>query len=228
MKKILIFGAAGQIGQAAIRQLLADGCYEVLASVRGHQEESFRKNFPLIKNVIVLDDVSNPEMFLVNSKNISEIDGVVYTVGHCPPNGFADAIRHPLSQLPFEEFKRQINMHQVGVLNCFQYCLPKMKSSGCFVFITSAITRLKGKMPPFLQAYHYASAMSACEWLIDGMRNDPAVISRNILVHRLAPGAVDTPFHHTGPKSRLVSLDEVSREIVRALNSKKCVDKYIL
>ncbi|MGB9608792.1 MAG: SDR family NAD(P)-dependent oxidoreductase, partial [Minisyncoccia bacterium] len=158
-----------------------------------------------------------------------KLDGIIYAVGHCPPNGFQDAIKHPLSQLSLDKYRSEINMHQVGVLNVFQCMTPKLKDGGCFVFISSAITRLKGQFPPFLQAHYHASVISAEDWLIEGMRNDPLIIKRKIKVHRVAPAAVDTPFYqgYQGPKPKLIPIERVAKEIVHALQSEEIVDKQI-
>lgn len=120
-------------------------------------------------------------------------------------------------------------MHQIGALNTFQYMLDRVSDEGCFVFMSSAITRLKDQFPPFLQAHYHASVIGALDFLVDGMRQDPAVIERRIKIHRIAPAAVDTPFHATGPKPpKLIPVGEVVEEIIKALQSEEVVDKQII
>jgi NADP-dependent 3-hydroxy acid dehydrogenase YdfG len=182
---------------------------------------------------VTVKDVSDREAMASCAENLHNhghiFDGIVYAVGHCPASGFAEASNQPLSQLPLETYQREINMHQVGVLNTFQCFTPVLKDGGCFVFLSSAITRLKGQFPPFLQAHYHASVVGAQDWLIDGMRHDPIVIDRRILIHRLAPAAVATSFHDCEPKPpRLVPVEDVVTEVVGALKSDSLVDKEIL
>ena len=230
-KTYLVFGAAGSIGSRIVNELVSSG-HRVIASVRSKHESTALN---LLSDRVWIqydDDVADREKldrYTLFKKLFDHIDGVIYAIGHCPPGGFPDAIKYPLSQLPLSEYRREIDMHQVGVLNVFQRCAPKIEIGGCFVFISSAITRLRGNFPPFLQAYHHASVIDAEDWLIDGMRHDPLVVERKIKIHRLAPAAVDTPFHQAGPRPpKLISIDTVVAEVVSAIESNEYIDKQIL
>jgi len=93
---------------------------------------------------------------------------------------------------------------------------------------SSAVTRLKGAFPPFLQAHYHASVISALDWLIEGMRHDPVMAGMGIKIHRLAPIAVNTPFHTGGPRPpKLLEVEDVVREVLAALASEETVDKEI-
>lgn len=226
----IVFGAGGEIGGATAHRLAAASNF-VIGTLRNNQMRS--KVSELAHDGVVpegIDDVADRDLMIRRASVMpNDSDGIIYAVGHCPPDGFPEAIRYPLSQLPIDNYLKEIEMHQIGALNVFQIFLKNVKDGGCFLFISSAITRLKGQFPPFLQCYHYASAISAEDWLIEGMRNDPAVIERNIKIHRIAPAAVDTPFHRPGPKPpRLIPMSEVVEEIVAALQSETHVDKMIL
>lgn len=228
MKNYLVFGANGSIGKEIVSQLNVHGNL-VIASTRGKNEELLEKGVL----VDVIEDVSNRETLETYSRHLSALynnfDGIVYSVGHCPPNGFPDAIRYPLSQLPLQKYMDEVNMHQIGVLNVFQCTIKNLKDGGSFVFISSAITRLKGQFPAFLQAHHHASVISAEDWLIDGMRHDPTVTNRKIKIHRIAPAAVSTSFHESGPKPpKLIPVETVVHEVLDALESETVVDKQLL
>ncbi|OHA20103.1 MAG: hypothetical protein A2836_01435 [Candidatus Taylorbacteria bacterium RIFCSPHIGHO2_01_FULL_45_63] len=208
----------------------------MIASVREHHQRAQEKLSQKGAFVDVIKDVADRERMEAYSNNFfdyfpgnfNKLDGVIYAVGHCPPNGFPEAVKYPLSQLPLERYLNEINMHQVGVLNVFQCMLKNLKDGGCFVFISSAITRLKGQFPPFLQAHHYASAISAKDWLVEGMRHDPITTRRRIKVHRLAPVAVDSPFFDGSPRPpEIIPISTVVDEIVLALESEEIVDKQI-
>lgn len=231
MKSYLVLGAAGSIGQEVVYRLLSTR-HRVLALVREHHKV-IRRELPHNGAIVdVIEDVADREALETYANNLShlyDLDGIVYAVGHCPPNGFPGAIEHPLSQLPLDQYRREIDMHQIGVLNVFQCMRRNLKDGGCFVFISSAITRLKGQFPPFLQAHYHASVIAAEDWLVDGMRHDPMITDHRIKVHRLAPAAVDTPFHHGGPQPpKLIPISTVVEEVIQALQSEEVVDKQIL
>ncbi|MDP3901910.1 MAG: SDR family NAD(P)-dependent oxidoreductase [bacterium] len=230
MKTYLVFGAAGSIGQEVVRQLLVAG-HRVIASVREHHQEVREGLLRSGALVDVIENVADRKTIEAYASHLSELyklDGVVYAVGHCPPNGLSDAIKHPLSQLSLDKYRNEIDMHQIGVLNVFQCMAANLENGGCFVFISSAITRLKGQFPPFLQAHYHAGVISAEDWLVDGMRHDPMIAERKIRVHRVAPAAVDTSFHHGGPKPpKLIPINTVAEEVVRALQREEVVDKQI-
>ncbi len=224
MKRCLVFGASGSIGREVSARLHRDGHIVIVCS-KGINPTLIGSMMDSVWNVADRKEMQNyADVF----KKRDRVDAIVYAVGHCPPNGFAEAIRYPLSQLPLENLTREINMHQVGVLNVFQLMLEHLNDGGCFVFLSSAITRLKGQFPPFLQAYHYASAISAEDWLIDGMRFDPTVKQRGIRIHRLAPVAVDTPFFGEHKPPEIIPISRVVDEVVDVLDSQKNVDKQII
>ncbi len=234
----IVFGAAGSIGSAVAHQLLKEG-HRVVVSPRkrlhGRGEVITRSTLSDLQRAGAelwqVDDVSDPrETYDLAPHCIANfpLEGVIYAVGHCPPGEFSAAIRYPLSTLPMEDYDREITMHQRGVLNIFQSLLPAVVQGGCFLFLSSAITRFKGNLP--IQAHYHAGVISAEDWLIDGMRADPLVEKKNIKIHRIAPGAVDTPFHHgeglRPPK--MTPISDVVREVVSALASNTTVDKQLI
>jgi len=77
---------------------------------------------------------------------------------------------------------------------------------------------------------HYATAKAAqCE-LVRWFRRDPNIKDRNILVHRLAPAAVDTSFHqgcqHQPPA--MLSVDDVAQRVLDALQSTAVIDEIMM
>lgn len=229
-KKVIVFGAGGSIGNKIVCDLLNKG-NNVIASSREYGDvllncDEISKNIQIFP---VKDVAKEFSLSGTDDVDFSGLDSVVYTVGHCPPDGFADEIKTPLSEVSIGKFRNEINMHQIGVLNVFQTMLPHLVDGGSFTFISSAITRVP-EFPPFMHPYHHVSVIAAEDELIKGMRHDPVVKERNIKIHRIAPGAVDTPFHSTGPKppSGYVSIEEVAKAVVEAIAGDEEVDRQIL
>lgn len=209
-KKVIVFGAGGSIGTKIVFDLI-QAKYQVLTPTRSCD----------VDDRGILDDYLNDFK--------KDFDHVVYTVGHCPAGGFMEAVGTPLSQILLDTYINEISMHQVGVLNVFQAMLPHLVDSGSMLFISSAITRMKGKFPSHIHADPHASVIAAEDWLIDGMRHDPEVQKRKIKIHRIAPSAVDTPFHKEGQTPvPLIPIKTVVDEVMEALSSDKVVDKQIL
>jgi NAD(P)-dependent dehydrogenase (short-subunit alcohol dehydrogenase family) len=192
---ILVFGAAGSIGNAACRALRGAGNY-VFATANTTIRDGVTMCGDMIRSGV---DVCSPRLREYVADR-APFDAVVYAVGHCPPNGAEEAATRPLSALPIEAYVNETRMHQIGALNVFQTMLPLLQDGGCMVFVTSAITRLKGVMPAGLHMHYHAGVIAAEDWLIEGMRADPRVVKHDIKIHRIAPGAADTPFHATGPR----------------------------
>ena len=232
--KVAVIGAAGNIGNALCVRLNENK--EVI--------HAFAKN-----DVQMIKMVKNLPRLFIPSKNRSsyfdaadchdvartvrgeyggneKVDSVVYCVGHCPPGGFLDAIKTPLSKFSIEDFNREIDMHICGPLNVFQKFLPVVRDGGHFVFISSAATRLltmpREQRPP-IHIYHHLAAIAAEDALIEGMRMDPEVKKRGIKIDRIMPPAIsDSPFHKVegGPKLKVtVTTAQVIDAIVSSLTA---------
>ena len=201
-KKIVVVGAAGHVGSAVFKRL-SEMDEDVVSLDRGDYDVAAR-------------DILVPKSF--------SFDALIYCVGHCPRGGFLDAIKRPLSQYPFEWFRREIDMHIWGPFNAFQEFLPRALDNSHFVFMSSAATRLL-QMPrdarPPIHIYHHLAAIAAEDALIEGMRMDPEVKKRNIKIHRIAPPAIgDSPFHNgsEGPRPPMtVTTTSVVDAIVKSL-----------
>lgn len=209
--EILVLGAGGHVASAVVKRLIHDG----------HHVHALKKgDYDVTQNYI-----GNP------SFQSSPIDAVIYCVGRCPPGGFLDAIKRPLSQFPLNEFNREIDMHMRGPLNVFQEFLPVMRNGGHFVFMSSAATRLLqmelSQRPP-IHIYHHLAVIAGENALIEGMRMDNEVMLRNIRVSKILPPAIsDSPFHATegGIKPQAtVTTAEVVEAIVQSLSVSKNLD----
>ena len=207
--KVAVIGAAGHIGKALCRRLKNE-MMEVDAFTKTSEQseqmdeatEINPRNFFDVSDRVDMHNTVLDEY--IRDKKM--IDAVIYCVGHCLPGGFLDAIKHPMSQYPIDDLDRELDMHIRGPFNVFQEFLPFVHDGGRFVFMSSAATRLlampREQRPP-IHIYHHLAAIAAGDALIEGMRMDPELKKRGIMIDRIMPPAVsDSPFHQVegGPK----------------------------
>ncbi len=214
--KVLIFGAHGSIGSAVERALLLES-----------QENSVIAPSRKEVDVTKWKDLVN---LVTNGSFGKPFDAIIYSVGHCPPGEFERTVEIPLSLISNERFVAEWEMHVHGLQNVFQLLVEHILPRGCFVVVSSAITRLTNETcPPWLYAGHYAAAKAGQDELVRWMRRDPAIQGRGIKIHRLALTAVNTPFFEcaTRPLPPMLSLSDVAREVLTALKSGVEIDKVV-
>jgi hypothetical protein len=165
-------------------------------------------------------------------------DGIVYAVGkYGKVGGFDDEIKDPLiGASPGDQaavagkLQEAVRLHLLGLHNVVQL-LRFLEPGSSLAVLSSAITRFTpDQLPPEIHAGHYLTATTAKDMLVECLRCDPTVCERGLLIHRLAFGAVDTPFHrdckHT--PSVMLPVKFVANQVVAALASDEVVDKQFL
>jgi len=233
-KEFAVFGATGNLGEPIAKQLLLQGA-QVHAIARS--KSSLR---------VFAHSVNYPDNLSYHSAEIPlclhgksalgsslpKLNGFVYCIGHCPPYGFDDEVKNPLSCLPIEILRRDLQNHVTYLVQTYQYLLHEelLRQQAQVVVIGSAITRLTEETcPPWLHAWHYIAANAAKEALVQCIRHDPITKEMNWHVHYLAFGAVDTPFHHEckhQPPS-MIPVSKVVDEVLTAMQSETDVHKHI-
>lgn len=245
LQRVLVLGA-GAIGGEIALSLYRKGYGVWVASRSNEKLERLRD-----RCVEVEPEVPNPTeltCWVMDVRHISASSGIglnlwhtldpgvwamIYAVGSGPPGGFTKAIETPLSTLRKGAWEDTVGMYVTGFMDACCVLLPMMREGGHIVAISSAITRLTPETcPPWLHAWHYVAAKAALDKLVQGFRHDPLVRRKNILVHRIAPAAVDTPFHHGAPPDRqppaLLPVQTVVDEVLAALEGNEVVDKDLV
>lgn len=241
-KKVLVVGGSGSVGSALTGALLERGAtvYAVARSRRGlkrlaelHQRSPHAGRLRTVARVDVRDPFSMSGLIeLLEEANV-RLWSMIYTVGLCRKGQFISQISTPLSKRETERWVEDIHTYATGFLHTCQAFLPLCEDHGHIVALSSAITRLDDKScPPWLHAWGYIASKAALDKLITGFRHDPVVRKRNIRVHRIAPGALNTPFHEGTPPERrppaLLSVSAVVDEVLAALSGETVVDTVLL
>lgn len=226
-KRIMVLGATGSVGRATCEALHNTCGAHVIAVDRNAEKlQALNRDIPLARTC--LRDVTSSYHCRELSKH-TNLDAIVYTVGHCPPNGFKDAVTKPIdSPSTTNSLIEELELHVLGLHRVFSHLLPNIRKNGHIVVINSAIVNVdEEQCPSWLQAGHYATAKAAQAQLIKWMRMSSQVRQNNIQIHSLAPTAIDTPFHSSTTGKNLISIEDVTREILFCLISQQQQDKVL-
>jgi len=197
-------------------------------AIEERQREKLKNECDVSRLKQVFDDVTCPsdmDHMASNYQSRPLISDIIYAVGDCPPGGFDAEVATPLtdeetSQRMLKTFKR----HVTGLCNVVSSFHQYIQPGGCIVVIGSAITRLTTETcPDWLFAGHYAAAIAAQAEYVKWLRmNDPNLREKSILVHRIAPVAVDTVFHKGCEKQppAMLTLESVAERVFEATQSK--------
>jgi 3-oxoacyl-[acyl-carrier protein] reductase len=194
MKRALVTGASGGIGQAVAARLCRDGyfvvinydhskqaadrlCGELNAEAGGHAAETFRAD--------VSDRVQAEAMFHA----AGAVDLLVNNAGVAQQKLFTD--------LTEEDWLRMMGVDVTGVFHCCQFALPSMirRKSGRIVNISS----MWGQVGASCEV-HYSAAKAAVIGLTKALAKE--VGPSGITVNCIAPGVIDTPMNAAlGPET---------------------------
>lgn len=129
MKKALVTGGTGGIGQAICRRLSADGYYVMINYV--HSEEKAERLAKEISGEPIKFDVSNIEEVEKIAEQIGKIDLLINNAGISEIDLFT-GISH-------EKSSRIMDINLGGTLNCSRAFLPAMirEKCGCIINVSS-------------------------------------------------------------------------------------------
>lgn len=214
-----VFGGTGFIGRGIVRSLLSRGA-EV--SVYGRSEAKFNDLFSGLTMARFIGWEEEASSFL-GIEARAQLDGIVYSVGHCPRGELMKEVSTPLYNLHEYYLARDYNLYVRGLQRVFTTLSCCLKQSSVLGVVGSAIIRPEPRnFPPKLFAGSYATAKAAQAEYIWWLRRDPLVLERQIKIHLIAPGAVDTPFFEGAPiqPANKLSVEEVAEEMANALENR--------
>ena len=137
---------------------------------------------------------------------------------------------NPISEYSLASWEQTYRTYVTGVFICMKEALHHLEARGHFVVLSSAVTRFEEKSLPPLYVGHYASAKAALNELCKWVRRE--FHARGLLLSRIAPAAVDIPYHRDAPPYRkptkLIPLDLIASRIVHASLDNVEVDEEIV
>lgn len=188
-KVIIITGAAMGLGYAAAKELASKGANLMLVDYNEQSlldaKTEISKEFPNVKIVTVLADVSNEEAVKnyvdETVKTFGRIDGLYNNAG-------IEGKQASITEYDVNIFKKVIDINLMGVYYGMRYVIPVMQKQkfGRIVNVAS-VGGIRGVLNqvPYVASKHAVSGMTknaALEYGSDG-----------ILTNAIAPGAILTP-----------------------------------
>lgn len=188
-KVIIITGAAMGLGYAAAKELASKGANLMLVDYNEKSlldaKTEISKEFPNVKIVTVLADVSNEEAVKnyvdETVKTFGRIDGLYNNAG-------IEGKQASITEYDVNIFKKVIDINLMGVYYGMRYVIPVMQKQkfGRIVNVAS-VGGIRGVLNqvPYVASKHAVSGMTknaALEYGSDG-----------ILTNAIAPGAILTP-----------------------------------
>ena len=176
-KTVLVTGAARGQGEAEARAAAAEGARVILTDVLDDQGRAVAEDIGDAARYLSLD-VTSGAAWTAALDTIGELDGLVNNAGILT---FA-----PIAELSEAEYRRVIDINQVGVFLGMKAAAPRMRRGGSIVNISS-IDGLTGM--PGLAAY------CSAKFAVRGMTKVAALefAPLGLRVNSIHPGVVRTP-----------------------------------
>lgn len=175
MKRSIIIGASGAVGQAVVSELQNDG----IATIQTSSQEG-KDGYSHIN----LSDKHSIEAF---AKTIDAVDYVILAAGKEPQQN--------LEGLTWEHFNEMIDIHYKGPLWLIKQLQPKLNDGACITLISS-VAAYRGSYDPT-----YSSLKGAVNSLTKTLARE---LSPTVRVNAIAPGLIqDSPvFNRMTPDFR--------------------------
>jgi 3alpha(or 20beta)-hydroxysteroid dehydrogenase len=181
-KVVLITGAARGMGEAAARRLAAEGAKVVVADILDDLGKAVADELGESARFVHLDVVSGEdwaEAIATTERELGRLDVLVNNAGILAFGGLAD--------MPTDDYRRIIEVNQVGVFLGMQAAIPALERAGGGSIVNlSSVEGLGGGA--FLTAY------TASKFAVRGMTKAAAIElgPKGIRVNSVHPGAIRT------------------------------------
>jgi 3-oxoacyl-[acyl-carrier protein] reductase len=224
----IVVGGTGLIGEAIVKTLVRKDCR--VASIARHKDRLDE----IVKatggrSMAYQADAADPDEVRhcvdTIARDQGEIDFLVYSAGIAPDPDV------PLADYQVEDWDATFDVYVKGFFLFFRETLKVIRPRGHILAVSSAVTRFPpDKLPPGVFVGHYAAAKAALDEFCKWARREAH--ERSVLLSRLAPSAVDGPFHQNAPPHRrpraVLPLETVAHRIVQALLDNLEIDEELV
>ncbi len=207
-KAVVITGATSGIGKSLFYQYVQQG-YEVIPCGRKQNVlDDLSKNTA----TTLCFDITDKNAIADAAKKVSSLDILILNAGDC--RYIDDAVN-----FDGDLFAGIINTNLVAMGYLLQSFLPKVKSGGQVVFVSSSATIL-----PFPRSEAYAASKAGVDYLANSLRLD--LVCKNIDVTLVHPGFIKTPLTDKNDFNMpfLLTSEEAALRIFKGVQSRK---KYL-
>lgn len=188
-KTAIVTGAASGIGAEAARRLAAEGGTVVLADINHDGARAVADEIGGSACALRLDVTASADWRDVVATTDEKIGPVNILVNSAGVGQYA-----PLDALDEDEFRRVVDINQLGTFLGMKTVVPSMRRAGGGSIVN--ISSLAG-----LIGFPYALAYTASKWAVRGMTKSLATElgPEGIRVNSIHPGVIDTPILAASP-----------------------------
>lgn len=207
-KKVLVTGASGGIGSAAVRMLVGAGAVVYISGRNRDLLNQLGRELSIPESQIIEADITRRE-------SVSDLQHAVLADGKqldVLVNAAGIGILKPFEQLSEDDFRRSLEVNLFGAFNLLQAFLPSMKTTGKGLIIQ--VPGVLGKSP-----MAGATAYSASKYGLNGMMKSlrEELKRTEIRITQLFLGGVDSPFWDTidlrVQRDKMILAEEAGRAI---------------
>jgi len=209
---ILITGATSGIG-LSLAKLYATGGHHVLAC--GRNQSKLDQLQDSVSNISTCCfDITDEQQTLSETKHIESVDILVLNAGDCL---YMDNVK----QFDANTFAKVININLVSMGYVLSALLPKLKTGGQLVFVSSSATIL-----PFPRAEAYGASKAGLDYLANSLRVDLA--KHHIDVTLIHPGFIKTPLtdKNTFDMPCMLSSEQAALRIQKAIKNRTAYSHF--
>ncbi|RKF15709.1 SDR family NAD(P)-dependent oxidoreductase [Alginatibacterium sediminis] len=209
---VLITGASSGIGHALVCEYINAG-WNVIACGRRQQalddlHSSLRDSSRL--HTLVFDMNQRDAVMQASLSLDATLDLVILNAGTC------EYIDNPHQHFDSSLFERVIQTNLIGMANCIEYFMPKLKRPGRIALMGSSSSYL-----PLTRAQAYGASKAATSYLAQSLAID--LYAHQISVSLINPGFVETPLTQANdfPMPAIVSSTKAASIIRQQLDKGK-------
>ncbi|MFE7711595.1 glucose 1-dehydrogenase [Streptomyces sp. NPDC057486] len=182
-KVVVVTGGARGLGAAHARRLVAEGAKVVIGDVLVQEGEALAKELGAQNALFVELDVTSEVSWQAAVARTEEVCGKVTGL----VNNAGLVHRCPIEELTEADYRRVIDVNEIGVFLGMKAVLPSMRSAGGGSIVN--ISSLCG-----IIAFPYILSYTASKWAVRGMTKAAAqeFAPYNIRVNSVHPGVVAT------------------------------------